>query len=373
MQFVRYIKKGNIMYRLILLITGFAILSACNQKNTLIDEYGEVCQRKKEILSPKGYDINTIGEIDFNGSGRMFQFVDEQTGYALLSNSVGGYVEIFKSINGGEDWEDLNIGIDQNPVGMVFRNENIGVITLHDVTGCPPPNCQHKCVLLKTVDGGTSWTQHEIAELKGILYQPQYDEDGNLYALLTFDDQTTLMKSTDDGETWDELFNSSELGFTLSTNSYKLFDDRFYISGKEGQVVVVDKNGELLKTIALENSHIWDIEVVDQDNIIIATSDKTIKTTDGGKTWKTITSGGARIIGFDSADNGIMLLRKSVCPTDVYQVNNVIAHTNDGGLNWVEGEETTTNLRSNFQHSQKSMSGSWIVMVGKKLMELKEE
>lgn len=358
------------MNRILLISLTLIVLISCNKDETLIKE---VCEYKTDIKSPIGYVINDVGEIDFNGSTRLFQFVNEQIGYAMLGNNVGGYVEIFKTTNGGETWTDLNIGIDQHPKGMVFKDENIGIITVHDVTGCPPPNCLNKCVILRTEDGGQNWVEKEIEELKGILYHPKYDSEGNLYALLTFDEVSTLMKSTDDGKTWEEFFSSTELGFNLITFSYEISKNKFYISGKNGKLLVVNSNGDLLKILELGSSIIWDLEIVDENNIVVAISDEVLKSNNGGDTWESIYNESARIIGFKSTDKGLMMLNKSSCPTDVYQVNDLIASTNDGGRNWIEAEETTTNLRSNFQNSQKMANGNWFIMIENRLLNIKEK
>jgi photosystem II stability/assembly factor-like uncharacterized protein len=361
------------MNRIFLTGLAFLLLISCNKDETLIEEFGKVCEYKTDIISPIGYEVNNIGEIDFNGSVQSFQFVNPQTGYTMLVKNVGGHVEVFKTISGGETWTDLNIGISQHPIGMVFKDENIGIITVHDVTGCPPPNCQNKCVILKTENGGISWVEKEIKELKGILYHPQFDSEGNLYAILTLDNESTLVKSTDNGETWESFFSSSELGFELVTFSYKIVEDNFYISGKNGEILVVDSNAFLLKRIEIGSSTIWDVEIIDENNIIVAVSGKVIKSIDGGRNWTTIYNKSARIIGFDSPEKGLMLLQKSSCPTDVYQVNDLIGLTNDGGLNWIEAEETTTNLRTNYQNSQKWTNDNWYLMIGNKLLEIKEK
>jgi hypothetical protein len=51
-------------------------------------------------MSPSGYELTEIGAIDFNGSIKDFQFVNDRIGFALLSNNVGGYAEVFKTPTG---------------------------------------------------------------------------------------------------------------------------------------------------------------------------------------------------------------------------------------------------------------------------------
>jgi photosystem II stability/assembly factor-like uncharacterized protein len=361
------------MKKLILLILGIILFISCKKNDdNSINQFGDICDFKTEIESPIGFDVHSIGEIDFNGSVQAFQFVNEKIGFAMLSKNVGGYVEVFKTTDGGKTWFTLNIGINQYPISIVFKDENYGIITVHDITGCPPPNCQNKCVMLKTEDGGMSWEEVEFEDLKGILYHPKYDSDGNLYANLVLNDNSTLMKSVDNGTNWDKLYSSPELGFTLVTYSFEIFGNKIFISAKNGKILIVDTNGQLIKTIEIDNSSIWDVEIIDENNLIVVLSRKAIKSKDGGDTWETIYDGSARMIGFDSVEKGLMLLKKSSCPTDVYQVNDLIASTNNMGLIWIEAKETTTNLRVNFSNSQKMGSGIWYMMIRNKLIKIKE-
>ncbi len=363
------------MKKSILLIVGLFIFIACNQRDdddNPITPWGEVCDVKTEIMSPPGFEVKSIGEINFNGSVQAFQFINDETGFAMLSKNVGGYVEVFKTTDGGKTWVNLDIGINQFPRNMVFKDENVGIITVQDVTGCPPPNCLHKCVILKTENGGMDWVALELEGLKGVLHHPTYDSHGNLYANLKLNDQTVLMKSVDDGVNWDTLFSSTELDINLVTYSFEIYNDKIFLSARDGKIMVIGTNGQFIKTIEIGDSPIWDLEILDENTLIVVLTGKVIKTTNGGDTWETIYEESARMIGFDSVDKGLMLLEKSHCPTDVYQVNDLIASTMDGGLHWTEADETTTNLRINFSNSQKMGDGIWFIMIGNRLMEVKE-
>lgn len=363
------------MKNLLLLIFGLIVLISCNKGEDEdlipVDQWIEVCTYRTKIMTPNGFEIDTIGQIDFKGSVQSFQFVDEKIGYAMLHNVVGGFVEVFKTIDGGKTWTDVNIGFNHHPIGMVFKDENLGIITVHDVTGCPS-NCQNKCVILKTTNSGKNWEEKEIKELKGILYDPKFDSIGNLYAILNSDGESALMKSTDNGEKWDTLFSSEDVNFTLVTYSFEIFEDEIYISGKDGKILIVNTSGDLLKTMEVGNNRNYEVEIVDKNNIIVVLSDKVLKTINGGETWETIYNNSARMIGFDSPEQGLMILQKSSCPTDVYQVNDLIASTNDGGFNWIESDETTTNLSAFTSNTQKVKNGSWYFMIDNKLLEIKK-
>jgi len=335
-------------------------------------ELGNVCEYRTDILPPLGFEIDTIGEVKFNGSVKSFQFLDEKIGYALASNNVGGYVEIFKTIDGGETWTDLEIGIDQFPRNMIFKDENVGLITVNDVTGCPN-NCQNKTVLLKTENGGQNWKEIEISNLNGILYHPQFDKNGNLYAsLFQIDRSSVIVRSTDNGVTWSPFYTSPELGFQLITFSYKLFEDRLYVPTKDGNIEVVNTLGKQLKILEIGNNSIYDLEIIDKNNFVIALSGSVMKSVNGGDTWETITPESARIIGFENTEKGLILQKQSVCPTDVYQVNDLLASTDNGGSHWNEASSTTTNLRINFADSQQMGENIWYTMLNNYLVSIYE-
>ncbi len=362
-----------------LLLLGILFLFSCKNDEEEITSNPanpfnqEVCTYKTEIKSPDGFDLNPIGNIDFNGGVRAFQFVDQQIAFAMLTNNVGGYVEVFKTTDGGATWTNLNIGIKQSPKNMIFRDQDFGIISVHDVSGCPPPNRQNKCVLLKTENGGLDWETIAYEGLKGVLYHPKFDEEGNIYANLSFDGEYTLMKSKDNGMTWDTLFSSPMINFSLLSFSFDLLGDQLFVSGEDGKILVVDTNGNLIKTIETGGTSIWDLELIDAENIIAVFSQKVMKSSNGGDTWETIYDETARMIGFDAPDKGLMFLQKSSCPTDTYQVNDLIAATNNGGIDWTEAEETTSNLKLEFSNSQKMMDGSWYFMLGNELFEISEK
>lgn len=359
------------MKKSILLAFCFIGIFSCSKSNEEANEKEEACNYKSVIMTPNGYDVNVIGEIDFSGSVVSFQFVNESVGFCILSNFVGGKVELFKTINGGADWTNMNIGINQHPRGMIFKDENIGIITVLDTTGCPPPNCLNKCVILRTQDGGITWDEIEIEQFKGSLNHPQYDSEGSLYANLRLDNESTLIRSLDDGISWDTLYSSPQLGYSQITYSFEIFEDWIFVSGKNKNIFVVDIDGSLIKEIELEKNTILDVEVIDKNNLIVVLSGEIIRSSDGGETWDTIYDQSARMIGFDSANEGLVLLQKDRCETDTYLVNDMIASTIDGGDTWIEPNQATSNLMSDFAYSQKIEEGLNYIFVRNQILEIK--
>ena len=380
-KYIVYHLKCRVMMKIKLCWFGIVVLFSCQDNSEQqIEEAArqfaslkEVCEVKSAVELPEGYAIDTIGDVDLYGSVDAFQMVNETVGYAVGGNMFGGYVDVFKTTDGGRSWSDLNINIPKSPISMAFRDEQYGLISVHDVTGCPPPNCQNRCVILKTTDGGKSWKKIEYQSLKGVLYHLTFDEDGKLYALLGLEEQTTLMVSDNSGESWDVLYASPDLDLSLVTFGLALFRDNIYLVGQDATVVLIDRQGNFIKTIETPEVAIWDLKVVDENTFIIAHSGPLVKSSDGGDSWKVIYDNSARIIGFDTEEVGLAIVRKSVCPTDVYQVNDLFVASANGGDDWVEADKVSTNLRASYKNSQRMQDGHYLVMIGNRLFKITKD
>lgn len=350
------------MKKTILFLIGIIPIFSCQKDNEY--QSSENCKYKTEISAPEGIEINLISTIQFNGGLNTIQFIDENGGFILGHNNVGGYAEIFKTNNGGITWTDLKLKNRKIPRNMFFLTKEVGFISHFGSNGN----------LLKTTDGGLNWTEISYQDLNGIMYHIQKDNDNNLYAILSgLETQTVLIKSIDEAESWQIINDSSELNFSLVTFSFKIFEDEIYISGNNGKIIVTDLNGNQIRIIQTDISNIWDLEIIDRNNIVVVSSAKTIKSSDSGLNWMTIYDRSARMIDFTNSEKGLMLLNKSYCPTtDVYQANDVIAYTKDGGITWTESQEFT-NLTSNYTDYHKRANGSYIIVLRNELFQINEK
>ncbi|PHN07981.1 WD40/YVTN/BNR-like repeat-containing protein [Flavilitoribacter nigricans] len=127
----------------------------------------DICRHREALFSPQGYEIESIGTLDFNGGMDAFRMLDQQTGYALASNNVGGYAEVFKTENGGISWTNLEVNIPFRPLAMVFRDTDYGLITVNDRTGCDGTDCLSRTVAFRTENGGTTWERIEYLKYRG--------------------------------------------------------------------------------------------------------------------------------------------------------------------------------------------------------------
>jgi photosystem II stability/assembly factor-like uncharacterized protein len=318
------------------------VMSSCSSK---LDEqiifYAELskCEAEKPLTVPKGFKINELGTINIDNAVLDFQFFDNKLGYALASQNFGGFVNIFKTEDGGIHWKNLNIKINQIPVSFHFVDQHNGLITVHDVTGCPD-KCQNICVIFTTKDGGKTWERREIENLKGSLYYVTSDTQQNLYAtLFVFNQKPIVVKSKDKGITWDTLFISDNMRMSSIKFGLKLFNDNLYIHAKHGDILKISTKGELLKTIKTNQMDIHNLEVVSNDTLVIKGNTGLHKSNDEGKSWVAIEKNWGEIVEFVSGQEGMVIKHINSCPTDVLSTNDAFSFTKDGGVTWENGSE----------------------------------
>lgn len=361
----------------VLIITFITIfIFACKKNGSFPYLQDTVCKANDQVKPPKGYSLTLLTQIDHKGSFNNIHFIDDNVGFLYGNNSFGNFPAIFKTEDGGKSWNNLGINISESPISITFKNKDVGFISIHDSKGCPS-NCQNRCLLLKSIDGGKTWQRNEYPDYKGQLHHVQVDEKGNLYAALSSYEKSVqtlkMLKSTNDGKSWDLLFESSEINFTHINFSFLLRKDKIYIAGKLGKIVIIDTNGNFLQTLETGQKYIYPLTIINENTYSMNGYEGLTKSIDGGKTWKKITSQYTKILDFKSSDNGLVVMNEDYCGQyDAPNSVDVIAYTKDGGLTWTKSEETRDMINS-YVDSYKMTDGRLIFVVGLKVFEIKKQ
>lgn len=345
-------------FHLLTLIFLFALLSCEFDK----EEIGlDKCSDHGPTKPPAGYSFDDLGSIPISpGKIILMQFLDDQTGFALGRTYAYADAKCYKTTNGGQFWTRLPVTTHHAPEGMIFFDEDQGIITLFDTD-----NLQD-CLMLRTGDGGETWEEYIVPELRESLKHLQLDSFGNVYAILDLFTNAPVMKSQDRGLTWDTVGNTFSL--RLRDTFLKLAGGRLYVIDHDENLLVLDTAGTVLNESPLGNFIPDDIQILDDDHFILAGQEGIIRTNNGGDTWETIYDREARLIGFSTYDQGLAILNKQHCPYGYFAANDVIANFNS--MVWTESEYNT-DILSDFTFSAIMGSDRYLIMLGKWLYELK--
>ncbi len=358
----------NLQFTALLGLSAFVIFSCSKEPDVDIDRR-ELCTYRDTITAPPGFKLTLIDTLDFPVFVKYFQFVNDKVGYALASKKYN-YLDVLKTVDGGYHWTDLQLNVDESALSMKFISADTGIISFHDATGCPS-NCQNKCVILRTTDGGLNWTKHEIQNLKGSLSLIYPDGNGHVFALLFYSQHDyTFVRSDDAGISWD-TFKISEPVFN-DLQTFQIFQGKMYFGDSDGMLRVINTEGVLVNTMPIPKSANYDLEILNENQFIFSTFDSLVVTDDAFQTTRTIYKGYTELIGYSDIDHVVAILNKNFCPNDVWQSNDLLAFTNDGGQFWSESQ-LCTNMIISFVDSHRIEDGKYVVLIDKVVYELRME
>lgn len=253
-----------------------------------------------------------LANIVSNTNNQRFDdvfFINENIGWA----ANGYYAAVYKTIDAGITWtEQLNestLGGDYYFRNIEFLNENIGFLGTLDGE------------FFKTTDGGDSWT-----EVTNISPNPPaicgLDTVGSstIYGCGAYFTPAHIIKSTDSGNTWQFIDMSAYANALVEI--YFLTEDVGFVSGRNdnGATILKTTNGGATWT-ELYNSNIageyfWKLQVLESNTDIMFGSissvvpnlGKLVKSIDGGATWSSYDAPETNIqaVGFINENTGWM-------------------------------------------------------------------
>jgi photosystem II stability/assembly factor-like uncharacterized protein len=238
-------------------------------------------------------------------------FLDQNTGYI-----VGNKGSLLKTTNGGDSFELIDVGTDEDLNGVYFLNDQLGFIAASRGT------------VFKTQDGGQTWLRLDLPagfDLTQVYFINENIGFAGGYGL-------GLLYTTDGGMTWERrydqpnyfyltkieftstgkgLFSFSSGGLLITSDGGITFQeeisilnagfqDMSFMDGQTGFAVVFGGN-DLYKTIdggytwiaypitpELLNDYLLAIYFQDELTGFISVGKKVLKTIDGGNNWETV-------------------------------------------------------------------------------------
>ncbi|NTW23208.1 MAG: T9SS type A sorting domain-containing protein [Lentimicrobium sp.] len=219
---------------------------------------------------------NTWMQQDVDITVNKIRFLDNETGYI-----VGADGAIFKTMNGGLNWDYVFSGIDQYLYDVEFP--------VNSMTGYVSGESGK---LAKTTDGGSTWTP--IGSFNKDIRAMCFPTD-NLIGYVTTDYQR-IYKTIDGGATWEIKYDGNIPGATMS-------DILFPFDAQTGYALSYGNGSKVLRTMdGGDNWQVFDTGI-SQDLLSISFpspevgyiaafhdnfSSVLLKTTDSGLTWNKV-------------------------------------------------------------------------------------
>ena len=272
-------------------------------------------------------------------------FIDDKNGFAT-ENGV-----ILKTMDGGLTWTS-NYITDLPLNAICFVDNKIGFAVGGESscggTGCTPPGS----VIYKTNDSGDNWTKlnipYEWSELNSVSFINE-----NIGFAIGLGLQ---IKTIDGGETW-ELFEFESKGF-MSKVAF-VNSQTGFCAGLSGNIFKTSNQGEdWIKTVNESDGHIYDFCFVNEKVGYACGQREIVKTIDGGESWRILTNSPSELyfIHFSDAENGIAIGYGHYTGGCFGTWTKAIYWTNNGGLTWKMEDDIEFGYSTSFYNKNEGYS-----------------
>jgi len=250
-------------------------------------------------------------------------------GYGCSSDNLC----FFKSVDVGENWEDVIIKSPSNSSEQFIYNKNYWAIDQNDyqtiyIATTYYDNLKYYTFLFRSTNGGSTWKNLDInSYITTGNYIQSIDVDSNGHVIMCLEG-SGIYKSTDLGETWIKLTSSPDNLYSIKV----LKDNPDIIVGGSTDTINIsfdggivwnnlsnELNGGIIETILLNSTQ----------NIIIGNKVGIFVSSDSGKTWN------KKVYGLNPEKNIIALDISKQNPYTIFAIlNDGLYKSNNAGKSW---------------------------------------
>ncbi|HEU0252688.1 MAG TPA: hypothetical protein VFR12_06605, partial [Pyrinomonadaceae bacterium] len=251
----------------------------------------------------------SIGDIALAPSNPEVVWVG--TGESNVRNSVSFGDGVYKSTDGGKNWQHMGLKETERISAIAIHPQNPDIVYVGALGHAFGPNDERGVFM--TTDGGKTWTktlyidnQHGVADLDidpanpNILYAGMWSFERKPWTHRSGSEKGGVYKSIDGGRTWNKLTNGlpklmGRIGVRVApSNSNVVY---VILEAKDGTLYRSDDRGETFRNVSKQDSivsrgfYYTTVRVnPTNENHIYAVASTLFTSVDGGRTFRSITS-----------------------------------------------------------------------------------
>lgn len=267
-------------FSIAILLAAIVLLSCKKEPNSTENEttFNTI---DKTTLSIDGWEISK-SIYDFSINSRDVYFINPNIGFVVGYNG-----DIYKTTDSGITWTKQNSGTTLHLHSVFFLNENVGFVSSQTMN-CLDADCNKGSVLLKTTNGGETWTKNFFPDYTRILSLKFFDDLKGIALIQTPDllnsGDKKIALTSDGGKNW----NLIELAIKPTYDRLFFTDNIVFVAGENQKIFKSSDFGytwETINTPVAANYSIRNLYFLNENEGIIDGVTNVYKTTDGGSNW----------------------------------------------------------------------------------------
>jgi photosystem II stability/assembly factor-like uncharacterized protein len=230
------------------------------------------------------WKISKIAD-SLNMNPRDMFFVNSEIGFV-----VGCYGKMYKTINSGKSWQELNSGTSYNLYSVYFINADTGFVS-GGLSKCQNYNPFIGSLLLKTTNGGETWSLQVFKDYTSIYCLKFFNKNNGLSIIHTQDIPNSrdffIAKTENGGDSWEFI----DLAIKPTYNKFYCIDNVVFIAGENQKIYKSINWGDNWETISTPIPAWNDVRNLYFCNETIGYVDgvtNIFKTIDGGLNWEIV-------------------------------------------------------------------------------------
>ena len=292
----------------------------------------------KTTISLNGWEFSK-SIYDFSINSRDLFFINSEIGFVVGYNG-----DIYKTTDSGEIWTKQNSGTTLHLHSVFFLNENVGFASSQSMN-CLDADCNKGCLLLKTTNGGETWTKTFFPNYINIQSLKFFDELKGVAIIYTAGNNgiqnKNLAITSDGGMNW----TMSNLDIIAPYDKLVFAGNLIFVAGKNQRIYKSSDYGQTWATLNTPVKTTFDIREIYFYNENVGFIDgitEIFKTSDGGLSWtKTnFPFDGFGVLHFRNENEAFKIESVSAYEGGDFPVfkGSIFYETKDGGVTWTKSD-----------------------------------